>query len=222
MGFKNFLISIIKSLIVLVVATLVFSTVTFDFPQLIKGVFGDIFAYASPEIQKQVVNQLAETCSSLEQGQRVIIINQICTNRSLFDSMKENCRNYIILKKKGVKIEDEDKVRETCLQLESGELERQCNGIQQTSLLPDFSKVGAICSDYRTGKISDKEFFFDVISGVFPSQLEVPRIGFLGGYNQFINYLNNNKILYFVILLILLIILYLLITNIKLFLITLS
>ena len=80
-----------------------------------KNVFGDIFAYASPDAQKQAVSKLAETCSSLDKGEGIVTISQICSNRSLLDSMKENCRDYRELKRKGVKIENEAQVRETCI-----------------------------------------------------------------------------------------------------------
>ena len=159
---KKFFISIIKSLIVLLVATLIFSTVTFNFPDLMKGVFGDIFKYASPDAQKQVINKLTETCSSLE------------------------------LKGK-------------------------------SSFVPDLSNIGSLCKDYKDGKISDKEFFFNVVTSPFSDQqVEMPRIGFLEKYNQLITYLNNNKIIYFVILSILIVLLSFLIVDFKLFLITLS
>ena len=66
MWFKKFLISTVKSLIVLAFVTFLFSTLTLDFSNLIKGLFGDIFAYASPDVQKQVVSKLTETCSLLD------------------------------------------------------------------------------------------------------------------------------------------------------------
>ena len=40
---KKIFIAIIKNLIVLVIATLIFSSITLDFPNLLKGFFGDIF-----------------------------------------------------------------------------------------------------------------------------------------------------------------------------------
>jgi len=160
MGFKNFFISITKSLIVLLVATLIFSSVTLNFPDLIKGLFGDIFEYASPDAQKQVISNLAETCSSLNQ--------------------------------------------------------------QSNSLTPDLSKIGSVCKDYKSGKINDKEFFFDVIGNSLPSNMETQQIGFFDRYNKAINYLNSNKLIYFLILMALIIALYLLITDIKLFILSLT
>jgi len=71
MAFKNFSISITKSLIVLVLATLIFSTVALDLPALFKGffrdIFRDIFQYSSPEMQKEVVGKLTAACSGLDE-----------------------------------------------------------------------------------------------------------------------------------------------------------
>lgn len=223
MGFKNFLIGVIKNLIILLVATLIFSTVTFDLPNLVKGVFGDIFSYASPEAQKQVVGKLADICSSLDRGQEAATLNQVCANKTLLDSMKKNCANYREFKKRNIKIENEEQTRETCQQIESGEVERACGELgKKDSLLPDLSSIGSLCKDYKSGKISDREFFFNVISGSIPSQMQTPNIGALEKYNQAMNYLNNNKIIYFVVLAVLMILLYLLVKDIRLFLLTLT
>ena len=139
MGFKNFLISIIKSLIIFLLVSLIFSAVTLDVPSLMKNVFGDIFAYASPDAQKQAVGKLAEACSSLDKGENIVTMSQICANSSLLDSMRENCANYRELKRRGARIENEEQVKETCYQVESGELEKACS---QASILPDFSNIG--------------------------------------------------------------------------------
>ena len=161
MGFKNFLISITKSLIVLLIATLIFSSVTLNFPDLVKGFFGDIFAYATPDAQKQVISKLAETCSSLNQ-------------------------------------------------------------VQSNSLTPDLSRIGAVCKEYKSGKIDDKAFFFGVFGNSLPSNTKMPQIGFFDKYNKAVNYLNSNKTIYFLILLVLFIILYFLIMDIKLFIMSLT
>ncbi len=220
---KKFLIWFVKSLIMLVIVTFVFASITTDLPDLLKGIFSDVFEYASPNVQKQVINSLAETCSSLDQGESLVSINQICNNASLLNSLKENCNDYRELKSRGIKIDNEEQVRETCEQLESGELDKACNQIHgKSSLAPDLSRVGVLCKDYKEGKINDKEFFFNIIGSAIPSQLETSQIKAFEKYNKIINYLNTNKIIYLAILLILVLILYLLIKNIKLFLLTLS
>ena len=222
MDFKQFFISIIKSLIVLVVATLVFSAVNYDIPKFIKGVFGDIYAYASPDVQKQVINGLAESCSALNDADAVTI-NQFCTNKSLFDSMKKNCDDYRELKRRGYKIMDEQQVKESCEKLESGELERVCDEFEaKKSLMPDLRKIGTLCKDYTAGIINDKEFFSNVIGGALPTQLDMPNIGFLEKYNNAINFMNKNKIIYFFVLLFLIAALYLLTLKVEPFLIILS
>lgn len=217
---KKFFILIIKNLIILLVATLIFSSITLDFPNLLKGVFVDIYEYASPETQKRVVAELTETCSSLDRGD-AMTITQICANITLLESMKENCREYRDLKRKGIKVENEEDVMQSCSQVESGEIERQCEELEKSSLLPDFSKIGALCKDYKAGKINDKDFFYSVVSSPLSSQ-QMPNFGIFDKYNKAIGYLNKNKILYFIILSILLVLLYLLIRNTALFLIMLA
>lgn len=64
---KRFFIWLIKNLIVLLVVTLIFSSITLELPDLIKGIFEDIFSYASPDVQKQVVGKLALACSALDE-----------------------------------------------------------------------------------------------------------------------------------------------------------
>lgn len=67
MGFKSFLIWVIKNMIMLLLITLIFSTLTLDVPNLIKGIFKDIFQYSSPGMQKEVVGKLTLACSSLDE-----------------------------------------------------------------------------------------------------------------------------------------------------------
>ena len=218
MRIKNFFISIIRSLIVLLIATLIFSAVTLDFPNLMKGVFGDIFSYSSPEAQKQTISKLAETCASLDNGQS-ITMNQVCSNASLLESMRQNCDTYRELKRRGMQVENEEKVKETCRQIESGQIESACS---RNSAGPNLSKMGAACTDYKSGKIDDKEFFFDVIGSALPNTMDASGTGFFDKYNKAISYLNNNKIVYFIVLSALVFILYLLIMDTQLFVLALT
>jgi len=220
MIFQKFLIWLVRNIIVIIVATLIFSFITIDVPTFVKGVFGDIFEYAEPGTQKQVVNDLTETCSSFGKDEEITTINEVCANKSMISSMRENCDTYKELNKRNIKIENEDEIRQTCAQIESGELERTCNQLEKTSLMPDFSKIGGICNDYNAGKINDKEFFMGVVSSPF-SDLE-PDIGFLEKYNKLIIYLNQNKIIYLVSLTVLLSLLYFVMKSRELFLIALS
>ena len=166
MWLKKLLIWLIKNLLVIVFITLIFSSITLDFSKLLKGVFGDIFEYSSPEMQKEVTAKLADTCSSFGQN----------------------------------------------------------NNIQkEKTLMPDLGKIGAICQDYKSGKIDDKEFFFDVVSSPLSSeQIRSQNLEVLEKYNKIISYLNKNKIIYFVISAVLIILLYLLIMDFNLFLLEIS
>lgn len=66
MVFKKFLIWLVKNLLVLLLVTFIFSTVAFDVPQMVKSLFKDIFQYASPDAQKEIVGKLTIACSSLD------------------------------------------------------------------------------------------------------------------------------------------------------------
>ncbi len=59
---------LIKNLIVILLVALIFSTVALDLPNMIKGVFGDIFNYSSPDAQKEVIGKLTQACSALDSG----------------------------------------------------------------------------------------------------------------------------------------------------------
>ena len=219
---KNIFIAVIKNLIVLVIATLIFSSITMNFSNLMEGFFGDIFQYSSPEVQNQVITKLTEPCSSLNQG-NAVTLSQLCTNKSLLDSMKQDCKSYRELQSKGIKVDNEAKVMETCIKLESGEIDETCNNLKQKQPLPDFKKIGLLCKDYRDGKIDNREFFYGVVSSPFSGQqFENQQFGLLAKYNNLISYLNNNKILYFIVMTALLALLYLLIMDIRLFLFALS
>lgn len=166
---RKFFIWLVKSLITLVLITLIFSTVALELPSLIKGVFSDIFKYASPEAQKGAVGKLAVACSALDE-------------KSL------------------------------------GALQQMPN----TPMPLDFSKIGALCKDYNSGKVNDPEFFFGVIGSAIPEKLDLPQAGAFEKYNSVVNALNKNRFIYFAVLAVLLGLLYLLIMDIKLFTITLT
>lgn len=185
MWLKRLLVWLIKNLIILVLVMLIFSSISLDFPELVKSAFGDIFAYASPDAQREAVGRLAEACSLLQEG-AALQIGNLCNNSGLLGS------------------------------------EGACNEMQKTAFMPDFSSVGALCKDYKSGKINDNEFFFNVVGGLFQNQLELPRIGALEKYRKAADYLNENRILYLIILLALTAMLYLLVGNAGLFLADLS
>jgi len=165
--FRKFLLWLVKNLFVLLLVTFIFSTVAFDVPQMVKGVFNDIFQYASPDAQKDVVGKLTKECSSLDS-------------------------------------KDASELR------------------QMPVVSADFSKIGSFCKDYNSGKINDREFFFNVIGSAIPDKLEIPKAGILEKYNSSIDFLAKNKVYYIIILLVLLALLYLLAGNLNAFLSILS
>jgi len=197
--FKKFFTSIVRSLIVILILTFIFSAVSANFKDLIKDIFGDIYEYADSDVQQQVISNLAETCSSLEQGNNLVTFNELCSDRNLLDEMRKNCGDYRTLKGRNIELEGKE------------------------SLMPDFSGMDTLCRNYEDGKISGKEFFSNFIQNSFGNQeMEIPGFEFFEKYNKAVKYLDSNKIIYFAILLILLIILYLLVGETKLFLIILS
>lgn len=158
MVFRKFLIWLVKNLIVLLLVAFVFSTVALDLPYMAKGALNDIFQYANPAAQKEVVGKLTMACSSLD-GKN------------------------------------------------TSELQGQMSRYEMPI---DLSKVGALCKEYNSGKINDKEFFFGVVSSSVPDKLEIPKAGIFEKYNSIIDFLIKNKMYYFIILLVLAGLLYLL------------
>lgn len=220
--FKKILIYIIRSLIFIVFLTFIFSSVSTNFGNLIVEVFSGIFEYSSPNTQKKVVMNLAQTCSTLEPGSNSVTINQICDDEDLMKSLRENCDEINILMSNNVEIENREEVIETCRQIKSGEIESMCDDIENKKLLsPDFDNLGNLCNEYNSGTVSDKEFFSNFISGSFGNQeTDIPQMAIFENYNKFIMFLDDNKIIYFFILIILIGLMYSLFMNLKLFLLT--
>ena len=166
--FRKFLLWLVKNLFVLLLVTFIFSTAAFDVPDMIKGLFNDIFQYSSPDTQKDVVGKLTLACSSLDG--------------------------------------------------------KDTSGLQQMPgpVSIDFSKIGSFCKDYNSGKINEREFFFNVIGSAIPDKIETPKAGLLEKYNSIMNFLAKNKVYYIISLLALLALLYLLAGNLNAFLAILS
>ena len=135
-----------------------------------QGGVKDIFQYASPESQKEIVSKLTLVCSSLD-GKDV-----------------------------------------------SGLQRQLSSGI----ISIDFSKIGALCKDYNSEKINDKEFFSGVVGTAIPDKLGLPKVHALDKYYSAIDFLNKNKMYYFIALLALLAVLFLLAGNLHDFLVILT
>jgi len=162
---KKFLIWLTKNIIILLLITLIFSTIALDVPSLVKEMFEDIFSYASPDTQKEVVGKLTSACSELNEH----------------------------------------------------------NSTDSESPLPvNLSRIGSLCKDYNSNKISDREFFFNVIGSTVPDNFGLPNTNAVEKYYAAMNFLNSSKIIYFIILMVLLLVLYLLAGSLNAFLIILS
>ena len=94
--FRKFLIWIVKNLLILLLVTLIFSAVAFDLPGMVKGLFKDIFQYASPEAQKEVVGKLTSACSSLDGKGSSELQQQMPNGQVLVDFSKIGslCKDY--------------------------------------------------------------------------------------------------------------------------------
>ena len=104
-----------------------------------------------------------------------------------------------------------------CSALEGKDPSELRNQMSSSPLSLDFSKIGSLCKDYNSGKINDREFFFDVIGTAVPNKFELPQSGALEKYNSAMDFLAKNKIYYAIVLLALLGILFLLAGGLKSF-----
>lgn len=156
---RKFGIYITKSLILLLLATLIFSSVAIDIATLTGNLIGDVFEYSSPEAQKEVIAKLTSTCAV---------------------------------------------------------------GDETTQIPAALQGIRSLCRDYNTGKINDRQFFNSVIGSMLPERMDGPQAGFMQRYNDIVEYLNSKKLIYFLALAALAAALYYLISDLKIFLITLS
>ncbi|HLC62472.1 MAG TPA: hypothetical protein VJI52_05655 [Candidatus Nanoarchaeia archaeon] len=168
--FRKFLTWVVKNLIVLLLVAGIFYAASFNLSGMAQGGVKDIFQYASPESQKEIVSKLTLVCSSLD-GKDV-----------------------------------------------SGLQRQLSSGI----ISIDFSKIGALCKDYNSEKINDKEFFSGVVGTAIPDKLGLPKVQALDKYYSAIDFLNKNKMYYFIALLALLAVLFLLAGNLHDFLVILT
>src|SRR3989338_1412618 len=192
---KRFSIWLIKNIIIILIAALIFSYASIDFPDVIKGVFGDVFDYASPAAQREAVGKLAETCASLEPDSNIVSMQELCSNASMMQEMNNDCNEYRRLKYQGVEIKNEQQMEENCAQIDSGEIEKSCQKIKLGTLKMDFERIGVLCKDFNSGKINDKEFFYNFVGGSLRNSSEQAgpsKTGIFGKYNNFIGYLNKN------------------------------
>ncbi len=217
---KKFFISIIKSLIVLIIFALIFSGASSGVPQSINNIFSGIYDYASPDARKQVIGNLEENCNSLGQEGDSVTLQQLCSNRTMLESMKDNCKSYNSMKEYGM-ADNEKGMTDACEQIESKDFEKACEALKGKRVLsPDFAGLKTLCEGHKSNKTSDKDFFTGFVGNSFGSSTS--SLGALDGYNNLNLFLNNNKYIYWSILLVLLIALYFLIPDAKIFIATLT
>lgn len=192
MTLKRVVIALAKSMIVFIVAAMIFSSLVVSFPKYVENIAEDIFTYASPEAQAKVMNKLTDTCAVLSRG-KAVTYKEICSNKSTMDSMVENCKRYNDMKKSGIKIENEDAMISNCAKLDSGEVQKACDNLKndEASAL-DLEKISALCQDYREKKIGDKQFFFKVIATSLGTQnTEIPGVFDFNKYLWLLNIFRN-------------------------------
>ena len=93
MAFRKFGIWIVKNIIILLLATLIFSTAALDLPQMVKGIFKDVFQYASPEAQNETIGKLTMSCSALD-GNNISGLRQVPGIPFDFGKIGSLCRDY--------------------------------------------------------------------------------------------------------------------------------
>ena len=192
MIFKKAVIVLAKSMIVFIVAAMIFSNLVLSFPKYVENIAEDIFTYASPEAQAKVMNKLTETCAVLSRG-KVVTYRELCSNQSTMESMIENCKRYNDMKKSGIKIENEEALASNCAKLDSGEVQKACGNLKNDEASAiDLGKISSLCQDYKEKKIGDKQFFFKVIAASLGAQnTEIPGVLDFSRYLWLLNIFRN-------------------------------
>ena len=220
---RKFFISIVKSLIVLALFAIIFSGAdSSGINQSVNNVFSGIYDYASPDAQKQAVNTLESNCNSIGQDGDAVTIQQLCNDKTMLESMKENCRSFSSLKQNGVGVGNEKRLIEACRQIESKDFEKICNELKnKRTLVPNLGGLKEACISHDNKNLSDKEFFAKFVENFFNGS-QISNLGALQKYNDAMAFLNSNNQIYYILLIDLIIILYLLIFDVKNFFITLT
>lgn len=220
---RKFFISIIKSLIALALFAIIFSGAdSSGINQSVNNVFRGIYDYASPDAQKQVVSSLEGYCGSLSHGEDAVTLQQLCNDKTMLESMKENCRSFSSLKQNGVGAGNEKNLMEACGQIESKDFEKICNELNnKRTLAPNLDGLKGVCISHDNKSLSDKEFFAKFVENSFDGS-QISSLGALQKYNDAMAFLNSNNQIYYISLIVLVIILYLLIFDVKNFFITLT
>lgn len=220
MGFKTLSISLIKYLITIISISLIFSYTAYDLNKVMQESLADIYKFSSENSKATMLEFLGKSCKSFSEGD-VVTVNQICSNQTMLESYKENCAEYRKLKKQGRIIKNEGEMEESCRNIESGGLERQCGKLKGSSAISDINQLKELCSDYSTGKISAGEFFASSITQSF-GKIENIDSPFFNKYHKYITFLQSNILLLIISTAILFVLLFILIYDIPIFLLTIA
>ena len=91
---NKFLVWILKTFITITLVMLIFSYSAISIGSILKGLFGDVFSYASLDAQTKTISQLKDGCSIVSQGRQIVSEGQICSNKTLYNEINESCRTY--------------------------------------------------------------------------------------------------------------------------------
>lgn len=217
---KKVLLSIIKLLIVMVSVSYIFSLTSLDTKTLVKETFEDVYTHSSPNATKQIVANMAETCTAIEErnegADRII---EVCNNFTLISTMEANCANYRKLKEQGAKVLNEEEIEKACGYIESGEFQDACEQVRSKKIkAADVTQVKTVCEKYDAGEINEGEFFKNYVTESFvDEEMLTPDNKILEKYNKAVSYINQDKSIYLAALFVLIAILYLLAQDAALF-----
>jgi len=162
MRIKKFFAIITRSLLsVFLFGLLLVSLTDFNFQNVLKGLFEDVYTYADAGSRQYSMDILDDTCTVLLQG-RLDEFRELCNNKQMFDRINDQCLEYYNLRSQE-KIEVDLQVEETCRQVTSGDFEKTC-----TKTIKDSAALGALCEQHKNGIIGDRDFFSNFMLGTAP------------------------------------------------------
>lgn len=203
MTLKKFIIGIVKILLSLMLIMVVFSLfANFSLKGIMTNMFGDIYDYSNEETRDKVVANLIKSCNAEETSYKT---KEICENETLLIELKENCNILYELKAKGIFIENQEEMEESCSNIMSGEFERACKEIKEAKIKPDEAKINKLCEKYNKNEINDKDLFIGILLSPIQEESDIDKTEINLGWWVTIN---RHSTLILAILLVLLILLH--------------
>src|SRR3989338_2224080 len=216
---KKIAVLALKSSIYVLILALMFSTVSLEFSKVASGTLSDIFYYASDDAKNEIINVLIKSCPN--PGRDSITLFQICSNETILTSMRKDCTDFRKKEISSLSSEYYDEMNEKCSKIENGGIEKSCRDIESKENA--YMRVGELCNSYSSGNITKNEFFDGFVETSFiMSDFKNPKIGVLSKYEKVVESINQNIILAAVLIIVLCLVLYLLINDIKIFLIAMA